>query len=387
MNNMHLMHEYRSFLFAILLATFIFGTVVAVAADYKTLGEYTSQQHQFKVVKLAEGLNHPWSLAFLPDGDFLVTERSGRLRRFSNGSLDLKPIAGLPEIATKGQGGLLDVAVHPDFIDNQLIYFTYSASNWRGAGTQLARARLENHALKNLEVLFVAQPKSRGGRHFGSRIVFAPDGFLYLSLGDRGKRESAQDLSGHTGSLIRLNHDGTVPGDKPFVKQNDALPEIYSYGHRNIQGLAVQPETGLLWSHEHGPKGGDELNIAHAGVNYGWPVITYGRNYGSGTKIGEGTKKTGMQQPIYYWVPSIAPSGMAFYEGDAFPKWNGNLFIGSLKFRHLVRLQLEGETVEKEEVLLAKVLGRIRDVRSGPDGFIYLLTDADNGMLVRLEPI
>jgi len=366
---------------------FIFGTDVGFAADHKTLGEHESEQHRFKAVRLADGLSHPWSLAFLPNGDLLITERPGRLRSFSNGALDPKPISGLPEVSAAGQGGLLDVAVHPDFVNNQLIYFTYSASNWRGAGTQLARAQLENHTLKNLEVLFVAQPQSRGGRHFGSRIVFAPDGFLYLTLGDRGKRESAQDLSGHTGSLIRLNHDGTVPGNNPFVNQNNTRAEIYSYGHRNMQGLAVQPETGLLWSHEHGPQGGDELNIARTGVNYGWPVITYGRNYGSGTKIGEGTKKAGMQQPVYYWVPSIAPSGMAFYTGNAFPNWNGNLFIGSLKFRHLVRLQLEGETVVKEEVLLAKELGRIRDVRSGADGFIYLLTDADNGVLVRLEPI
>ncbi len=357
-----------------------------IAADKNILGEYESKHHTFKTVRLADKLSHPWSLAFLPNGDFLITERPGRLRQFSSGVLDPDPIAGLPEIAATGQGGLLDIAAHPDFANNQLIYFTYSASNWRGAGTELARARLVDHQLQDLEVIFAADPKSFGGRHFGSRILFAPDGFLYLSLGDRGKREPAQDLSSHTGSMIRLNPDGSVPGDNPFVSQNNAQPEIYSYGHRNIQGLAAQPETGLLWSHEHGPQGGDELNIVRAGANYGWPVITYGRNYGSGTKIGEGTEKADMQQPVYYWVPSIAPSGMAFYKGDAFPRWNGHLFIGSLKFRHLVRLELQGETVAKEEILLAQELGRIRDVRSGPDGFLYLLTDHDNGMLLRLEP-
>ncbi len=365
----------------------LFVANFALASDRKIVGEYDSEKHRFKAVILTDNLSHPWSMAFLPNDELLITEKSGRLRRFADGELDPRPIDGLPEIATKGQGGLLDVAVHPDFANNQLVYFSYSASASGGMGTELARARLNDHRLDDLQVLFSAQPKSRGGRHFGSRIVFAPDGFLYLSLGDRGKRDPAQDLTNHTGSLIRLNQDGSVPGDNPFVNENKAQPEIYSYGHRNIQGLAVQPESGLLWLHEHGPQGGDELNIVRAGANYGWPVITYGRNYGSGTKIGEGTQKAGMEQPVHYWVPSIAPSGMAFYTGDVFPEWNGNLFVGSLKFRHLVRLQLAGETVTKEEILLAKELGRIRDVRSGQDGFIYLLTDADDGILVRLEPI
>lgn len=370
---------------------FLFGLAfsykIFVSADNTVIGNYESEKHSFKIVVLTDELSHPWSIAFLPNGEFLITEKQGRLRRFADGALDPIPIEGLPEIANKGQGGLLDVAVHPDFVNNQLIYFTYSASNWSGASTQLARARLVDHTLKDLEELFIAKPKSRGGRHFGSRIVFAPDGYLYLTLGDRGQRELAQELSSHTGSMIRLNHDGTVPADNPFVSQESAMPEIFSYGHRNIQGLAVQPGTGLLWSHEHGPQGGDELNIVRAGVNYGWPTITYGRNYGSGTKIGEGTEKAGMQQPVYYWVPSIAPSGMAFYKGNAFPKWNGNIFIGSLKFRHLTRLELHNETVVHEEILLANELGRIRDVRTGPDGFLYLLTDDDNGKLVRLEPL
>jgi glucose/arabinose dehydrogenase len=235
-------------------------------------------------------------------------------------------------------------------------------------------------------VLFRAVPKSSGGRHFGSRLTFDADGFLYISLGDRGKRSQAQALSTHPGSIIRLHDDGSIPTDNPFVGNALARPEIYTYGNRNVQGMSLQPVSALVWAHEHGPQGGDEINVIEAGTNYGWPVITYGRNYGIGTKIGEGTHKEGMAQPVHQWTPSIAPSGMAFYVGERFPRWRGNLFVGSLKFGLLVRLALDGRRVVREERLLHGAYGRIRDVRAGPDGFIYLLTDESNGRLLRLEP-
>jgi glucose/arabinose dehydrogenase len=253
-------------------------------------------------------------------------------------------------------------------------------------GTEVARARLVNHRLQDLQVIFRLQPKTGTSYHFGSRLLFDRAGQLYITIGDRGDRPRAQDLTDHAGSVIRLHADGSVPKDNPFLSQQGAKPEIYSYGHRNPQGMALHPETGKVWIHEHGPQGGDELNIIDKGVNYGWPVITYGVNYVIGTSIGEGTHKQGMQQPDYYWVPSIAPSGMTFYTADRFPEWRGNLFVGSLKFQLLVRLILDGDKVVGEERMLKRRLGRIRDVRTGPDGYLYLLTDEPNGKLVRLEP-
>jgi len=336
---------------------------------------------------LADELDHPWGMAFLPDARLLITERSGSLRMVSNdGELHPQPIDGLPKIRQIGQGGLLDVALHPDFENNRWVYFSYAERDARGVGTAVARGRLQGHRLDGVEVLFRLQPKDNKAYHFGSRLVFDREGYLFISLGDRGTRSRAQDLDDHAGSLIRLHDDGRIPADNPFVDRKDARPEIYSYGHRNIQGAALHPVSGRLWTHEHGPQGGDELNLPEAGINYGWPVITYGKNYVTGTDIGEGTHKPGMAQPLHYWVPSIAPSGMAFYSGDRFPQWQGNLFVGSLKFRQLVRLELDGETVVHEERLLSDELGRIRDVRQGPDGLLYLLTDADDGKLVRLLP-
>jgi glucose/arabinose dehydrogenase len=252
-------------------------------------------------------------------------------------------------------------------------------------GTEVGRGRLVDNQVTEWQTLFRLQPKSGTGRHFGSRLVFDRDHHLYITLGDRGERSRAQNLGDHAGSVIRLNDDGTIPDDNPFIRLSGAKPEIYSYGHRNGQGAALFP-SGELWMHEHGPQGGDELNILISGGNYGWPVITYGKEYGTGDDIGEGTHRPDVQQPVYYWVPSIAPSGMTFYDGDKFPRWRGNLFIGSLKFRLLVRLRLDGNKVVEEERLLKDRLGRIRDVRTGPDGYLYLLTDADNGKLVRLEP-
>ena len=363
-----------------------FATAALVAVTGASAQTYRSDAHAFRIVKLVEGLENPWSVAFLPDGRMLVTERAGRLRVIAGGKLEPKPIDGLPEVAQYGQGGLHDVALHPQFEKNRILYLAYAARGADGVGTELARARLAEGRLENLRVLFRQSPKGRAGQHFGGRIVFDRAGYLYLTLGDRGDRERAQLPDDHAGSVIRLHDDGRVPRDNPFAGKPGWKPEKFTLGNRNIQGAALHPQTGELWTHEHGPQGGDEINIIRAGVNYGWPVITYGRNYGLGTRIGEGTEKAGMAQPLYYWVPSIAPSGMAFYTGDRFPRWKGNLFVGALRSQLLVRLVLEGEKVVKEERMLTGVLGRIRDVRAGPDGFLYLLTDERNGALVRLEP-
>jgi glucose/arabinose dehydrogenase len=363
--------------------------LAAVGAGSQANAErHGSQHHAFATEIVTRGLEHPWAVAFLPDGGYLVTERAGRLRRVdADGTLLPQPIDGLPPIARRGQGGLLDVALHPDFASNRLVYLSFAEAGTGGVGTAVVRGRLEGTRLRDTELIFRALPKKRGGRHFGSRLVFDRDGMLFITLGDRGDRPRAQHLDDHLGTLVRLHDDGRVPADNPFVGRDDALPEIYSYGHRNIQGATLHPETGALWTHEHGPQGGDEINVPRAGVNHGWPVITYGVNYGTGTPIGEGTDKPGMAQPLHYWTPSIAPSGMSFYDGDRFPRWRGNLFVGALKFRYLARLEVDGERILAEERLLEDELGRIRDVRQGPDGLLYLLTDASDGMLVRLVPV
>jgi glucose/arabinose dehydrogenase len=346
-----------------------------------------TQEHVVRLVKVVEGLEYPWGLAFLPDGRILVTERPGRLRIVGkDGKLAPQAVAGLPQVAVHGQGGLLDVALHPRFTQNDLVYLSYAARGEGGISTEVARGRLSANRLENLEVIFRQQPKSSSGRHFGSRLVFDREGYLYITLGDRGEMERAQKADDHAGSVIRLHDDGRVPADNPFVGKPGWKPEKYTLGNRNIQGAALHPRTGQLWTHEHGPQGGDEVNVIRAGVNYGWPVITYGVNYGIGTKIGEGTHKPGMAQPLHYWVPSIAPSGMAFYTGDRFPAWRGDLFVGALRDQVLVRLKLDGDKIVNEERMLKNVLGRIRDVRSGPDGYLYLLTDESNGVLTRIEP-
>ncbi len=344
---------------------------------------------QLSISIIAEGLEHPWGMAFLPDGQILVTERPGRLRLIEQGKLLEEEIDGLPSISDYGQGGLLDVALHPNYNENGWIYFSYAASEdgfSLKTGTEVGRGRLVNNRIVDWQHLFKLKKKTNKRQHFGSRLVFDQDNKLYITLGDRGQRFRAQDLNDHAGSVIRLNDDGSIPSDNPFVNQKGKQPEIYSYGHRNMQGAALNPLSGRLWTHEHGPQGGDELNIIEAGANYGWPVITYGKEYGSGNDIGVGTHKAGMIQPIHYWVPSIAPSGMAFYSGDKFPDWKGDLFIGSLKFKLLVRLQLNGDKVIAEQRLLKNKLGRIRDVKNGPDGYLYLLTDESDGKLVRLSP-
>ena len=345
-----------------------------------------SEKHAFDVHVLVEGLAHPWSLAFLPDGRLLITERVGRLRVVEGGRLQADAIAGLPAVAQQGQGGLMDVLLHPAFEQNQVLFLSYTARGDGGYGTEVARARLTDDRLEDVEVIFRALPKSRGGRHFGSRLAILSDGSLLIALGDRGHRPNGQNLGSHTGSVIRINADGTVPADNPFVGLDGVRPEIYTHGNRNVQGLAIDRETGTVWTNEHGPQGGDEVNVLKSGTNYGWADITYGRNYGTGTRIGKGERRAGIAEPAHQWTPSIAPSGMVFYDADAFPEWRGNLFVGSLKFRMLSRLEIKNDVVVHEERLLANKLGRIRDVRQGPDGFIYLLTDAPNGLLMRLEP-
>jgi len=348
---------------------------------------FDTQRERFRVNTLVRGLEHPWSLAFLPGGDMLITERPGRLLRVDGETRQATTVRGLPAIAAIGQGGLLDVTLHPEFASNRLIYISFSGADDNGAGTEVARGRLVGDTLENVEVIFRALPKSQGGRHFGSRLLFDANGYLLITLGERGDRPRAQDIGDHAGSVIRVNDDGSVPADNPFVANADANPEIFTYGNRNVQGIALDAASGRVWAHEHGPQGGDEVNVLVSGRNYGWPVITYGRNYVTGTAIGEGTHRDGMQQPRHYWTPSIAPSGMTLYTGDKFPAWRGNLFVGALKFRLLVRLELRGDTIIHEERMLEDVLGRIRDVRTGPDGYIYLLTDQADGVLARLEPV
>jgi len=344
-----------------------------------------SAKHVFQVNKVLDGLENPWSMAFLPDGRMLITERAGRLRLVTKSfQLHPTPIAGLPKIKAAGQGGLFDVAIHPDYAVNGWIYWAYNEPGAGGWGTALARGKLQGTQMTSVEILFSMRPKSRKNQHFGGRIVFDTRGFVYLTLGDRGDRDRAQKMDDHAGSVIRLHDDGRVPEDNPFVKLKGALPEKWTLGNRNIQGAALHPQTGKLWTHEHGPQGGDEVNLMSAGKNYGWPVVTHGANYGLGTKIGEGQTKAGMAQALKIWVPSIAPSGMAFVNSQEFPEWSGNLLVGSLRAQTLVRLELDGDAVVGEERLLVGQIGRIRDVRVAEDGLIYLLTDAPNGALFQL---
>jgi glucose/arabinose dehydrogenase len=356
---------------------------------------HRSAYHDYRVVTIAEGLEHPWSIAFLPGGDMLITERPGRLRIVRQGQLLPDPVKGVPMVFAEGQGGLLDVVPHPNFADNRLLYLSYSKPDTSGmqATTAVARGRFAQDRLDNVEVIFEAVSQGRG--HYGSRLAFDRDGFLFITVGERQapargdlERHPAQDLSNHHGTVVRLHDDGRVPADNPFVGQTGRRPEIWSYGHRNPQALAIHPETGDVWSTEHGPQGGDELNRIRPGLNYGWPVVGYGVNYGSGLAIHEGTLREGMEPPVHFWVPSIATSGLLIYSGDRFPQWRGNLFAGGLAGEQLARLTMDGQRVKSEETLVQGI-GRIRDVRQGPDGYIYLAIDNREGGLtpvVRLEP-
>lgn len=340
-----------------------------------------------RVSPVASGLENPWSIAFLPDGRLLVTERPGRIRVVSREGRLSAPVRGLPPVHAEGQGGLLDVALDPDFARNRLIYWSYAEPRPDGAGTAVARGRLVSDLsrVENVQVIFRQVPSGTGNNHFGSRLVFARDGTLFITLGDRySMRDKAQDLSTTIGKVVRINPDGTIPADNPFRDRPDARPEIWSYGHRNVQAAALAPSDGRLWTVEHGARGGDEVNIPEAGKNYGWPVITYGRDY-SGARIGEGTSKAGMEQPVFYWDPSIAPSGAAFYGADREPAWKGSLFVGALAGMALVRLSVDGDRVVGEERLdLGK---RVRDVRQGPDGALWLAIDDSAGEILRVEPV
>lgn len=340
-----------------------------------------------RVETVAKGLEHPWGLAFLPDGWILVTERPGRLRIVDRTGTVSKPLAGVPDVLAQGQGGLLDVALDPKFAENRLVYLSYAEPGEDGtAGTAVARGRLGQAGLDRVEVIYRQRPKVRGSNHFGSRLAFTADGKLFITQGDRyDQRHRVQDLSVGFGKIIRINPDGSVPPDNPFVGRSGVQPEIWSYGHRNVQAAALHPKTGQLWTVEHGARGGDELNHPEAGKNYGWPVITYGIDY-SGARISDIAVKPGMEQPVYYWDPVIAPSGMIFYSGDAFPGWKGSILVGSLQPGALVRLMMKDGKVAREERYLGDLGERIRDVQQGPDGLVYLITDNDDGRVLRVLP-
>jgi glucose/arabinose dehydrogenase len=337
---------------------------------------------------VARGLVEPWSLAFLPDGRMLVTERAGRLRLIDDKNRLSAPLKGLPKVDAGGQCGLLDVVPHPRFADNRRIYWSYAEAGDGGNGVAVAYGTLEGDRLADVQVIFRQLPKVPGRNHCGSRLVFAADGRLFVTLGERfSRKEDAQDLSNHLGKIVRIEADGGVPPDNPFVGRAGAAPEVWSLGHRNVQGAALNPATGELWATEHGPQGGDEVNRVLPGRNYGWPLITYGRNYGSGTRIGEEGPKPGFEQPLRYWVPtSIAPSGMAFLTSDRYAGWKGSLFIGALRAQALLRLTLDGDRIVGEERLLTDRALRVRDVRQGPDGYLYLVAGGDGGGVWRVLP-
>lgn len=380
---MHNIHTLKDRTLFTALATLLFICLSTMILSPVQANQVTTAGSEKVILNsIGDGLKEPWGMAFLPDGRILVTEKSGKLRIVENGKLLPTPVSGVPKVVDSGQGGLLDVVLHPKYAENGWIYLSYSGKGDGGVGTEVIRAKLKDNALVNSETIFRQAPKLSGGNHFGSRIVFDRAGYLYITMGDRGEQDRAQKLNQHVGKIVRLHDDGSVPKDNPFAGNREALPEIFSYGHRNAQGAALNPNTGSIWAHEHGPQGGDEINILKAGTNYGWPVITYGVNYFTGTKIGEGTQKTGMAQPLYKWVPSIAPSGMAFYTGDAYPSWKGSLFVGALKFQTLVKLSLDGDKITKEERLFEGI-GRVRDVRQGPDGLLYILA---GDRLLQLQP-
>lgn len=350
---------------------------VAVSPACTAEDDRSSSQHEFSVVTVSEGLEHPWSIAFLPGGDLLVTERPGRLRLIRDGELVSEPVAGTPEVVVQKQGGLLDVVLHPAFAENGFVYLTYATACDGGATTAVGRGVWKDDALEGFTELFRADACAPGGLHHGSRLVFDGDGYLFMTVGERGRRDWAQDTTNNAGSTLRLHDDGTIPDDNPFGAN-------WTWGSRNSQGMAVHPETGEIWQHEHGPRGGDEINIVRKGANYGWPEVTYGREY-SGLAITDVRERDDIEPPIKQWTPSIAPSGLAIYDGDAFPEWRHDLFVGALKHQHLERVRFDGRREVESEKLLEDI-GRVRDVKVGPDGYIYLAIDARDGRVVRLEP-
>ena len=349
----------------------------------------------YQKITLVKNLEHPWSIAWLPDGKILITERPGRLRIFRDGILEPTPISGVPQVFAFGQGGLLDVSAHPRFAENRFIYLTYSHGDRSNNRTRIARARLENNTLGDLKVIFEVSQTKPGAQHFGSRIIWLADGTLVASIGDGGNppiefngefiRQQAQNRNSHFGKVIRLNDDGSIPSNNPFATSTDAKPALWSYGHRNIQGITLDPTKNRVWATEHGSRGGDELNLIERGENYGWPVVTHSREY-SGGLISPETSRPGLVDPKVIWTPSIAPSGLAFYNGDRFPQWRGNLFAGGLVSQDIRRIQLDpgGNVIAQNSIPIGQ---RVRDVRQGPDGLLYVLTDDRNGQLIRLEPM
>ena len=366
---------------------FVLGATSVLAAPAVVRAQETlkSAKAGYRLVTLSRDLVQPWSIAFLPDGRMLITERPGRLRVFANGRLEPRALSGAPSVRTGGQAGLLDVCLHPNFAQNRTLYLSYIAGDSSGTATTVARAELGDGGLGNVKVIFEALPRSQGSLNLGSRIVFDRAGLMYVSIGDRFQMQRAQDLGDFAGKIVRLRDDGSVPPDNPFVGKAGARPEIFTWGNRNPQGLALHPETGKIWEVEHGPKGGDELNVLKAGGNYGWPLVTYGVNY-DGSKITDNRSLPGMENAVRTWVPSISPCGLSFYTGDKFPGWKGSLFTGALSNYALFRIELDGERYRSEERLLVDRLPYIRDVRQGPDGLIYLVTQSDDGGLFRLEP-
>jgi glucose/arabinose dehydrogenase len=363
---------------------FVLASALACADNARVLN---SELHKLRVTTVAAGLEHPWSVAFLPDGKFLVTERPGRMRIVDAQGNVSAPLSGVPKVAAVGQGGLLDVALAPDFNQSRWIYFSYAEPRAGGNGTSVARAKLAAQGLTDLEVLFRQMPAVDSQGHFGSRLVFARDGSLFVTLGERQQKPfavRAQDLETHFGKIVHLQASGGAAPDNPFLLVPGAQLEIWSYGHRNVQGAALHPDTGELWTTEHGPKGGDELNHVKPGANYGWPLVTYGIAY-NGDKVGVGQERVGIEKPVHYWVPSIGTSGLTFYTGDRFPKWRGHLFAGGL-YGMVERLQLDGDEVVHKERLLEQLNQRIRDVRTGPDGLLYVLTDSPKGELISIAP-
>lgn len=365
----------------------LLGFLLLLALPVTATGQstdITTSAGPVRIETVAEGLDHPWGLDFLPDGRMLVTERPGALRIVAPDGTLSDPVAGTPEVFSRGQGGLLDVRVGPNHAGTGWVYLSFAEPGDGGtASTAVARGRLTGTRLSDVEVIFRQQPKVSGGNHFGSRLAFAPGGHLYVTTGERFKFDPAQDLGSHLGKVIRIHPDGSVPDDNPFVGRDDALPEIWSYGHRNIQGAAIHPDTGALWINEHGPRGGDEVNVPEAGRNYGWPVVSWGRHY-DGEPIPDPPTHPEFANAIHQWTPVIAASGMDFYTGDAFPEWRGSVLNGGLVAKAVVRLALDGQTVTDEERI--PIGDRVRQVRQGPDGFIYVITDQDNGKILRLRP-
>jgi glucose/arabinose dehydrogenase len=386
---MKLANPIKSRLFMLLGGAALLTSTVLLLSS-KKVTEKRVGKLDLSVETVVSGLTMPWATAFLPNGDMLVTERVGKLRLVKDGKLDPVEISGLPKILYRGQGGLLDVVVHPNYTQNGWIYISYSSPKAEGeegadngANTALLRAKLKDHALTDVQVIFKALPNVRSTPHFGGKIVFDKKGYVFLSLGERGQKEASQDLTKAQGKVVRLHEDGKIPADNPFVKTAGARPEIWSYGHRNPQGLVMNPSTGVLWEHEHGPQGGDELNIVEKGKNYGWPLITFGIDYDNSI-ISKDTAGVGLEQPVIYWKPSIAPSGMDFISSDKYKGLKGDLLVGSLKFNYLQHLAMKGNKVLSREIILEKI-GRVRDVRQGPDGFIYVVVE-DSGKIVRVVP-